>query len=545
MSMKTLDMSPKEMDVEYAAMNDRAHSNGANASPNPDGASWPEPVEIRERLPEVPPFEPELLPASFRAWVADIAERSQCPPDFLAIGAIVTCASLIARRVAIRPKREDDWTVVPNLWGGVIAPPGFLKTPALAETLKPLNRLAYKAARVFEDEKNIHEANLAALKIRREGVEQAMRVAVKKKAEGELAALTNDLTNLTVKDPHEARFLVNDVTVEKLGELLNQNPGGLLIFRDELSGFLRSLERQGHEADRAFYCEAWNGNSRFSYDRIGRGTIHIERACVSILGGIQPGPWRNYICEIFSNGQDDGFVSRFQLLVWPDVSRDWRNVDRWPNGEAKEKVWQIVTALAGLDPLVLGVTPEVGALPFMRFTPEAQNLFDEWREDLEVKVRDENQSPILMSHLAKYRKLMPALALILHAIEAAEKGFGTLGTVVPGVSLAATQKGAAWCDYLEAHAKRCYQSVIDPGPAASVALAQKVRSSKLPNPFKARDVYRCHWADLRTRDDVESAAAVLEAAHWLCSEPIATDPQEGGRPSTRYWINPKLLEGAK
>jgi putative DNA primase/helicase len=31
--------------------------------------------------------------------------------------------------------------------------------------------------------------------------------------------------------PVEQRYLVNDTTVEKLGELLNQNPNGLLLFR--------------------------------------------------------------------------------------------------------------------------------------------------------------------------------------------------------------------------------------------------------------------------------------------------------------------------
>ena len=42
--------------------------------------------------------------------------------------------------------------------------------------------------------------------------------------------------------------MVNDSTVEKLGELLNENPNGLLVFRDELTGFLRQLDRDGHES---------------------------------------------------------------------------------------------------------------------------------------------------------------------------------------------------------------------------------------------------------------------------------------------------------
>ena len=86
---------------------------------------------------------------------------------------------------------------------------------------------------------------------------------------------------------HEC-YLVNDTTVEKLGELLNHHPNGLLLFRDELSGWHHTMERPGHENDRAFYCEAWNGTSAYTYDRIGRGTLHIRAACLSVLSGRRP-----------------------------------------------------------------------------------------------------------------------------------------------------------------------------------------------------------------------------------------------------------------
>jgi hypothetical protein len=91
-----------------------------------------------------------------------------------------------------------------------------------------------------------------------------------------------------------------------------RTPTGLLLFRDELTGFLRTLDREGHESDRAFYLETWNGYNRFVYDRIGRGTLEIEAACLSILGGIQPGPLGYYLKGALEGGvKDDGFIQRF------------------------------------------------------------------------------------------------------------------------------------------------------------------------------------------------------------------------------------------
>ena len=36
------------------------------------------------------------------------------------------------------------------------------------------------------------------------------------------------------------------------------------------------------------YLEAFNGDGRFTYDRIARGTIVIENCTLSLVGGIQP-----------------------------------------------------------------------------------------------------------------------------------------------------------------------------------------------------------------------------------------------------------------
>ena len=88
-------------------------------------APWPAPHPIPSGLPPVPAFDGRLLPGALAPWVADIAERAQCPPDFVAVGALVAAAAVIGRQVAIRPKRADDWTVIPNLWGLAVGRPGL------------------------------------------------------------------------------------------------------------------------------------------------------------------------------------------------------------------------------------------------------------------------------------------------------------------------------------------------------------------------------------------------------------------------------------
>src|SRR6266536_2641551 len=108
-------------------------------------APWPPLQPIPSGLPSVPAFVGRMLPSALAPWVQDIAERAQCPPDFVAVGTVVAAAAVIGRQVAIRPKRADDWTVIPNLWGLAVGRPGVMKSAALAEALKPLEPLIIDA----------------------------------------------------------------------------------------------------------------------------------------------------------------------------------------------------------------------------------------------------------------------------------------------------------------------------------------------------------------------------------------------------------------
>src|SRR5712671_5044743 len=382
---------------------------------------WPEPRPVPQGRPPVPPFSLALLPAALAPWVADIGDRIQCPPDFVAVGAMVAAAAVIGRQIAIRPKRQDDWAVVPTLWGVAVGAPGSLKSPALAEALRPLRRLITDAQARDEEHRLAQRIRVAEQKARRHDLARRLRGAV---ANQEPPEALQEPVEPARRDPPpvELRYLVNDTTVEKLGELLNQNPNGLLLFRDELSGFLRLMARPGHENDRGFYCEAWNGTGAHTYDRLGRGTLRIEAACVSVLGGIQPGPLAAYLHETFAGGGDDGLLPRFQLAVFPDPPPRWRNIDRWPDAEARARAFAIYRQLATLDLAALGAEELTPAeRPFLRFAPEAQGRFDAWRGALEATLRREDDHPVLLSHLAKYRSLMPSLALIVHLIDAVDR----------------------------------------------------------------------------------------------------------------------------
>jgi putative DNA primase/helicase len=489
---------------------------------------WPEPQSIPNDLPPVMPFDFGILPDSFGPFVQDVAERMQCPPDFPAGAIMVAMAGAVGKKIGIRPKRLDDWLVAPNLWGAVIGRPGIMKTPAIRQPMKFLKRLEMEAKHGFEQAVQDHQNQLLIVEIRKNQKKRALEKAIKDKRDPEEVAKEFEIEE--PKEPKLKRYEVNDSTVEKLGELLNENPMGLLVFRDELIGLLRKLDSPGQEGARAFYLEAWDGLGTFVYDRIGRGTIYIESVILSVLGGIQPGRLLDYLGAALKGGAgDDGLFQRFQIMVYPDVAKGWRNVDRWPDTIAKQKVWEVFQQLDALDPMAIGAEKEDGddSVPFLHFASDAQGLFDAWRTKLEENIRSGEDHPAVEAHLSKYRSLVPTLALLIHL---AESGHGPVGQQP-------TLKAMRWAAYLESHARRVYSIVINPATAAGKALAKRIERGELRDGFTLRQIYRKHWAGLGDKEAVEQGIDLLLELGWLKEAELIT----GGRNKVYYRINPSLL----
>ena len=453
---------------------------------------WGECKPLPAQYDPVPDLPERLIPEPLRAWIGDAAERISIPPEFIATPAIVGAAAVVGRSIGILPKRQDDWIVVPNLWGAIVGPTGVMKSAAVGEGMRQVRRLAAASTDEFRKEKSDRGAEKAILEVRIAAVKTRGKSAAEKSNANLLKNCENELADLLRQQEEcvatERRYTTQDSTVEKMGELLKENPRGILLLRDELAGWLRTLDRPGHEGEREFYLESWNGDGAFTYDRIGRGTLHIPALTLSVFGGIQPGKLKAYIAGALDHGKgDDGLIQRVQMLVWPDSIGGWRNVDRWPQSEARDRAFRVFEKLDNLDPEKMHarrIHPD--AIPTLRFSEESQELFNTWRAELEGRLRGEqaDQMPSFTGHLSKYRSLMPSLALLFHLIESVDQG--TQGPV----SLHVAQQAAAWCEYLEKHAQKIYAAEIRRGTPAAHRLAGQIKGKNILDGMAVREVIR-------------------------------------------------------
>ena len=480
--------------------------------------AWPLLLPLVCRLPAVEPFASELLPAVLGDYVLDVADRQQAPPDFAAVAALCGLAACLGNKVRIRPKQNDDWEVVPNLWGAIIGRPSAMKSPAMKFALGP----------VYQIEADMRDAWEGALKDK--AVEDALAAITQKdsKKRAEKALRSGDhnqarsLLEGTAQKEEEARpsprLLVNDATVEKLGELLNENPHGLLLTRDELSGFLARMEAEEYQSDPAFYLEAFNGDGKFTYDRIGRGTVHIEQCTLSLIGGVQPTRIAPLVRAALGGTNNDGLIQRLQMAVWPDDIGSWEWIDRSPNLLARPAYEDAFKTLHEL---------ELSGQSFMRFTSDAQAMFRTWMTETQAEARSGNLSTILESHILKMPNTIVSLALIFELLEGGRAAVGEV----------ATGRALGWADYLRSHANRLYaagDTMVETGAKLIVE-----RRHLLPTHFTARDIQRKAWAGLGDRDAVQAAIDMLVDSHHCRSTPTKIGPN-GGRPSDIFQWNPML-----
>src|SRR5262249_11272857 len=192
---------------------------------------------------------------------------------------------------------------VPNLWGAFIGKPGMLKSPAMMEALKPLHHLEAEAAKAHAAALVDHQAALAEFKLHKSVHESVLKEELKKRVAERAVNLggVSDTKNM-IKEAQEAplglgagpeepkpvRYRTNDSSYEAIGALLVSNPSGLLVERDELVSLLKHLDREEQCVARGFYLSGWSGTQPYTFDRITRGHVHVEAACIGLMGNPQP-----------------------------------------------------------------------------------------------------------------------------------------------------------------------------------------------------------------------------------------------------------------
>lgn len=472
-------------------------------------------------LAAVLPYLPDMMPASLRPWLADVAERGQFQFDFLAVASMAALGSAVGRRCAVYPKQNDDWHEFPNLWATIIGRPGAMKSPSLNAALSPLRALESQWAAQHAAALTRHEADAL-----RANIEYKAAISNAQKAAKDGSDF-NTPEKPSLEPPVCRRLLTSDPTEAKLGELLSQNPYGITLELDELAALNSMFERE--PALREFCLKGWSGKEGHTIDRIGRGTVRVEAVCLSIIGGIQPGRIAPTVRASMQGEGADGLLQRFQLIAWPDGwNQPWQNVDRWPDNQARQDARNLFERLAGMYPADFPRASEYGP-PGLRFTQEAQERFNHWHASLHQTLRAGDIPETLEASLAKGAKAVAGIALLC------ELAKNPNAKAITADSLA---RALDWRSVSESHTRRLFNIASQTEADAARLIWKRVEAKDLVEGFTAREIKQRHWSGLCDSAAVDTGLSILTECGWLRAEKI----ESAGRPTHRYAINPAALK---
>ena len=482
---------------------------------------WPALIPL-SRLPDVPAFPIRVLPLRLQTFVDEVSRSLSCPEDYAGVSLLVVASGAIGASRAVGVTASHVQSAC--LFGAVVGSPGCAKSPALKMVVEPMRKA----------ERLVH----AAWKRARKEYEVALEAH-------EAGAKSRGKKNPTPAPtpPILTRYTVNDATTESLVPILRDNPRGFVMVRDELVGWVASMNQyrdRGRGADQQFWLSVWSGED-VVVDRKKTheaGPLTATRPFVSVIGSLTPDKLPTLRGD---RGKGpvvlDGFIDRILVSYPPEmpaVEEGFLEVD----DGTKAMLRRVIERLLGLAMRATREDDELHWEPVVIPLDDAgREVMREWtRKSAEERSADDFP-PALVGVWSKMRGYLGRLALVLRCLRWADGEVMDLDACVEAEDV---RRAAALADYFQAHARKVHVAMdSDPNTAAAARVLRWIRRREVKT-FTRREVYMAHRGTFKTPDEVEVITKLLEQTGHVRAM-LADVPTGRGRPSHRYEVNPLVV----
>jgi hypothetical protein len=257
-------------------------------------------------LPVAEEFPIDSMPASCKRLIREASESIGCPPEFVAVPMLCVLGSAIGNSRTLELK--SGWEQKAVIFAAIIGSPGSKKSPAISVATKPVGDLQLELRNRYREKREDYERQMRE---HDKDVRECRKDGVSAPRQPEAPAMES--------------VVVDDTTVEAVGRILKESPRGILVEKDELSGWLKGMDQykaSGKGSDRSFWLSAWISKN-IRVDRKSQPEpVVIPDPFISIIGGIQP-----QVLKDLDQAPEDGMLDRF-LVSYPDaVLPGWRDAE--------------------------------------------------------------------------------------------------------------------------------------------------------------------------------------------------------------------------
>ena len=339
-------------------------------------------------------FPIDVFPEEIQFYIKECADKLQMNVDYMGCSLLWLISVICGNSFEIEVK--TGWREKGVLWLSLVGQAGVGKTPSIDRIIYPLQKINKKQIKQYlDDRKKFDEFESLTKKER------------------------NDLygENYVVEKPKKTQFIVNDITLEALVDMHQENDNAVGVFKDELAGWLKDMNKYRAGSDLEFWLSTWSGKS-VNVNRMSRAGSFVDKPFIPVLGGIQPSIFNNLNTE---ETKENGFVDRI-LMSYPNAKADYY-VDAEMDYAAIQWYEEIITKFfyevkKNSERKDGEIVPTV-----VKLTGLAKEEWVRIFNDITDKQNNDEENQYLKSMYPKQKSYVPRFALLINVMKSFFRGW--------------------------------------------------------------------------------------------------------------------------
>jgi hypothetical protein len=331
-------------------------------------------------------FPIDIYPIEIQNYIIECNKTLDSSIDYMGCTMLWQLSVIIGNSIQIEVKK--GWYEIANVWIAIVGKAGLGKTPSIHNIIYPLQKV--NSRRIKEYIKNY------------ERFEHYEKLTKEEKKQHE-----------EVKKPIKQQFIANDITLEALVALHQDSKNAVGVFKDELAGWFKDMNKYRAGSDLEFWLSTWSGKS-VSMNRKTASSVFVDKPLIPVLGGIQPNVLQTFYTE---ENKDNGFVDRM-LLTDPDLK-----VVRYNSKDIDPATiqWYENAIVAFYEYVInnfLDYTEDYEILPkTAKLSKAAKTEWERIFNEITEIQNSDDENEYMKSMLPKQKSYIPRFALLLHVLE--------------------------------------------------------------------------------------------------------------------------------
>lgn len=307
------------------------------------------------------------LSANAQEIIREVSDVYQCSRDIVLAAMFSAVGVAVGKKIRIFDNKYFNY---PCLWVCAVAPSGSNKSTPVRFILQPLKDRDASEYKVYREELKVFKDS---------------------------------------KDEHKERpifkqLLLSDSTPEARNQVLSTSHNGILLYRDEIKGFLDDIGRYNKSGEVSQLLSVFDSDN-IVINRKSDDTLLVEEPFMGVLGTIQP----DVLAGTFGNDllMNNGFNQRW-LFVYPDENPSAMYSEKPISKEVREAWHNYINALLDAD-------FKAGGCDTVYIIDEAKQLYIKYYNELQVKKQSTDDS-YMSAVYSKLQIIVERWALLTHLL---------------------------------------------------------------------------------------------------------------------------------